>query len=302
MNGFSIVVGILLPLVFGLVAGVVSDSLGFGIGTTILTVLYATTGFKKVEVGWKAVLTVLGKREQVIFTEGWLWLPKVLADIKPVDCRRRNIVLELPDAQTADDIEVKVNAGAVVFVSDPFQFLSVKDPFGSAGDGETVVDGPVAREIETAIRENITDKGSNIADPDAKKRLTRRSKEIETQVRQVLTKIDRATGEIPKLMSWGLELDRLQIKDIDLPKDVQDAVDARRVEEQRQISKMTETETLAKLAKRLQELFPDMTAEEAMNRVQAERGKITVFKVDGNAGDFTKGAAIGFRPQGGNKK
>ena len=256
MNGLSILTGIGFAFLASAVAFVTSESVSFATLVLLATGAYAYFGFKKIEIGHKGVLTVLGARAGIVFGEGLLWLPKGLAGVIGVDVRKRGITLDMPNIQSADDLDIEFLLTAVVSIKDPIKFLDLQNPWGTAKEGAIVVDGPVVGELDEALREVVSRISANPAT--GGNRITAARRSIEKGVGVALQN----ESQLP---TWGLLLESLQIGDINLPIELQSAVTKKRVEEQQRESEKTEIETVAILANTLQKQTR-LPIEECMRR------------------------------------
>lgn len=284
MNIGSILGGFWLALMLG---GITTVLGGLGWGLVILTLagLYFVGGFHKVPVAHRGILTLFGARAGLIFKEGWLWLPRWLANVQIVDWRKRSVELAVTDVQSKDELDIGFKLSAVVQVSNIDRFLELNDPWGGTKDGETVNKGPVVNEISEALREAV----SHInADPGTGARITAARRKIEKDVKEIIE------TEHSQFRTWGLTLESLQIGDINLPPELQEAVTRRRVEEAEREAEGEEMTTVIELAKRMRSASGDtMNFEDCVKAIQTERGKATRIIIDGAGGDsFLQGSII----------
>lgn len=79
----------------------------------IFLALWASSGLKKIDVGFKGQLLFLGGRRRHIFNdEGWRWAPFPFG-IKTADCRDKSQVIDALTVLTSDNVSVSV-AGTLV--------------------------------------------------------------------------------------------------------------------------------------------------------------------------------------------
>lgn len=101
----------------------------------------------------------------------------------------------------------------------------------------------------------------------------------------------RTVREIARDLSF--EIIEVLVESFDLPPSISDAAEKARIEEAQRRAEATEMETVIQLMQEFKDQFPGLSDAEALRAVQTERGKIMSHYVGGDAGDFTKGAAIG---------
>lgn len=98
-------------------------------------------------------------------------------------------------------------------------------------------------------------------------------------------------GNIIAVHQWGAKFNQSLVDDINLPPELVRANEQKEIEKAQRESEATEMGTVTLLMEEMKKKFPDLTDKQILDAVQAERKKITRVVVEGDAGDFTKGAA-----------
>lgn len=239
---------------------------------------------KKIEIGWKAVPTFLGKRVRwyPILPEGYNWfLPRPIGGIKEVDCRvKTRGDITSTEVLSKDNILVRFSVSIQTMILDPYLSLSVDDP-------DKAVDELTDRTLRWEANKKVaTDL------PSEKEAL---SNLIENEADKISEK-------------WGMDVQQVMVKEVRLPKDMEEAFANKQTEIAQKDAETVEfNHVLTMLGsgdlEEGKKAWNEMKPQERAKIMQAERGKRIVVTVDGNAGDFTKGsvAAEAMRSRGGKK-
>jgi regulator of protease activity HflC (stomatin/prohibitin superfamily) len=114
---------------------------------TIVLGIWAGTGWKKIDIGWRGQLLFLGGRMTGFFNEGWRWAPFPFG-IKPADCRKQTLDLKVLEATTIDNVKVFVGGSVVYRVVDLDIYFNAEKQ-----DLENWVDNTRKQVIRTRVRE-----------------------------------------------------------------------------------------------------------------------------------------------------
>jgi hypothetical protein len=141
--------------------------------------VWARSGLKNTEVGWKRILLFLGGRMNVLIDEGLAWLPWPF-DGKPIDCRETAIGLDPLTVITKDNVQVDVDVTIFRKIVDLNLFLDVEEKTVRKGLDDTtdhivrteVVDLPLdgvikiheqlAKKVHQALEEQAVNWGVDI--------------------------------------------------------------------------------------------------------------------------------------------
>lgn len=99
----------------------------------------------------------------------------------------------------------------------------------------------------------------------------------------------------------GITIFSVRIDDVDSPESIRKAREAEAAEAAEAAKEKANAASLTNRMRELKNAFPGLSDAEVLNAIQAEKGSVKTIRVDGNAGDFTKGAALG-ATLGGDKK
>ena len=172
----------------------------------------------------RAVLFRLG-RLGITKGPGWYWLIPIVDRVIKVDLRTITVQLETQETITRDGVAVRVNAVLWYRAADPAKVVTSVESFQSA----------VIQAAETGMRDAI---GQSDLDQMLKDRIgiNRRLQDL----------VATAAGR------WGIEIDAVEIKDVDIPEQMQRAIareaEAIREKRSRIIKAEGEYEAAAKLA------------------------------------------------------
>jgi regulator of protease activity HflC (stomatin/prohibitin superfamily) len=128
---------------------------------------------------------------------GWYWLVPILDRVVKVDIRTVTVQLETQETITRDGVAVRVNAVLWYRVADPARVVTSVEAYRSA----------VVQAAETGMRDAI---GQSDLDQMLKDRIGIN--------RRLLDLLASAAGR------WGIEIDAVEIKDVDIPEQMQRAI------------------------------------------------------------------------------
>ena len=144
----------------------------------------------------RAVLFRLG-RLGVTKGPGWYWLIPFIDRVVKVDIRTVTVQLETQETITRDGVAVRVNAVLWYRAADPARVVTAVEAYRSA----------VVQAAETGMRDAI---GQSDLDQMLKDRIGIN--------RRLLDLLSSAAGR------WGVEIDAVEIKDVDIPEQMQRAI------------------------------------------------------------------------------
>lgn len=218
----------------------------------------------------KAVGLVVGNPIRYILPPGWSWwLPRgiggsVAINMQTMSIDRTNQPLEAVPA--ADNITVSISYLAQVRVTDPYTYATVENPL---------------KALQNAIDQGIRE----FANLHPAEDLTKKKREF-------VDSIDNNETVKEVAEECGLEIVSLSVDDVNLPEEIVGSRIKQVTEIQEAKAEETETNNVLNLMQKYKEKFPNLSDQQILNAVQAERGKIRRLVVEGSAGDFTKGAAV----------
>lgn len=281
----SIAIGIALGFIafrfaYGLIGDIVYDRGRNGIIATLAAAIAGTIAFAYVLFAGlyknkpfeKGVGLFLGSATSYVLPDGWSWwLPRGLGGVIPVNTQaltldRTKGCKPLEKVLSKDNIEMAISFLAQLRVVDILKNAGTQSPFKAA---ETAIE-QAFREF-AALHDSLD--------------LPKKKAEFATHVMN-----DRALRE--KLRELGYIILSISVNDIDPPQEIVQANIKKKTEKAESEAEDTETENVIKLMKKYE--AAGLVGKDALNAVQAERGKIRRIVIDGNAsgGDFTRGAAI----------
>jgi len=193
----------------------------------ILLVAFITTALKTFGVNQEYQRAVLFRLGRLGTTKGpgWYWLIPFIDRVVTVDIRTITVQLETQETITRDGVAVRVNAVLWFRAIDPARAVTSVEAWQSA----------VVQAAETAMRDAI---GQSDLDQMLKDRLA-----INKKLLELLT---------VAASRWGIEVDAVEIKDVDIPEQMQRAIareaEAIREKRARIIKAEGENEAAQKLA------------------------------------------------------
>lgn len=144
----------------------------------------------------RAVLFRLGRLGQTK-GPGWFWLIPFVDRIRRVDMRTITYQLETQETITRDGVAVRVNAVLWFRAESPVQVINSVENWTSA----------TVQAAETSLRDAI---GQSDLDAMLKDRMT-----INKRLQELLREAS---------LKWGVEVDSVEIKDVDIPEQMQRAI------------------------------------------------------------------------------
>jgi len=226
-----------------------------GIAAIVMAIFAAS--FVNVPTQHAAVLKILGKRWDIIFYEGWCWIPWFLASAEIVDLKEGVVDVPLIKVFTKNNIEVGVDIWVYWKVGNPLAFLNLKNP------QET---------IKTSTMSKSNEAVSDFVRANTDKQCLDQQENLQREIREKMS------AEEEKL---GVEILDIDIRPI-LP------VEEIRKEYTEDKKKELRTKRYAKDLKRIKEEAPNLTDSEAANTTQVVEGivkkeiteKKNTFKLD----------------------
>ena len=180
----------------------------------------------------RAVLFRLGRLGQ-LKGPGWYWLVPFVDRVVRVDTRTITYQLETQETITRDGVAVRVNAVLWFRADSPTQVVTSVEDWKSA----------TIQAAETALRDAI---GQSELDQMLKDRIA-----INKRMQDLLSAAS---------LKWGVEIDSVEIKDVDIPEQMQRAIarEAEAIREKR--SRIIKAEGEQEAAKKLAEAADTITA------------------------------------------
>lgn len=309
----NLVFGFGLNMVLALIAYIIGAGIGqsvpiltgglihsCGAALSILSIWYfGWEGLAKVPVGHRGLALLIGKRRTApVLDEGWAWYwPKPIGEVQTVNCLRRPIDQTKIQVLSQDKIPVTVDVSSEVRTINPFLFVGVE-----GGDADKLyrdrVD-QITRLIASKIAaEDLVE--SKIALTEVLENGTQRGTRIEGLEGKIKNPADLAELERFELVgmldyapnNWGVEPLQIRVTDIRLPPEIEKAKANVNVEEAQRKAEGIEMETLSELVGTLKKAHPDLSSQEALAAVQAERGKRTIINIEGAANPLVQAGAL----------
>ncbi|MFC1756897.1 SPFH domain-containing protein [Patescibacteria group bacterium] len=229
------------------------------------------SGFGSLPVEHWGVMTMHGARTKVFFEEGWYWVPPFIGGCVKIDTREKSQDIPEVTELSANHVLVTVGVSLQKKVSRLGLFLSVED-----------VDKATNNLTERTVRWFIN-KNNAIDLPQMKKEL---SEEIEKELDKIA------------LARWGVDIAEVLVKNIRLPEKLEKILMQKEIEPEERDVEMKNINARNEQVKAMKKGLPGLSDKQALDAVQAEQGKAQRIIVEGDGGDFSKGAAIQ-RKQGG---
>ena len=243
------IISVLETWMYGCAAASIILPLGAILGLPFYAALMIAAGLllvsasKKIEIGFKGVVTFFGKRLGIVLGEGIHFLPRWLGlDFKEIDCREKGIDIPAIEVPTRDGMVI-INAALRYRVDNPCKFLSV-----DLGQGLKTL-------TEQVLRAKMAGKTTEEA--------TRLHLEIQNDLQK---KCDE------KGKDWGIDARNVLVTSIDLPHKEKEAREKITVEEQERRAEAVEQEFIRQQIKKHTEM--GIPVEVAIELLQSERGKI----------------------------
>lgn len=254
----------------------------------LLTFLYSfCMGFQTVDTAHAGIPVIFDMRlKHVTFEEGlaW-WFPKPIGKILTEDMRTQPLDIAKSEILTRDGVAVNVDVSLVYQIVNLFQFINTANPREQ-----------LKNEALDQLRYLVGKcESKDLYNPEVKKDLNKewlygelkRLPETEEEKSEAKGDDRGLWGEVEE---WGLAITKAQISNIRLPESIEQANADKEVEEAQKVSERTEaTHTVD-----LMQIYMDkgLTAQEALNAMQAERGKATRIIIEGGASDLVKAGAL----------
>lgn len=113
---------------------------------TVVLGIWAASGIKTVDIGWRGQLLYFGARQSPTFKEGLRWIPAPFG-LKTADCRKQTLTFEVLDATTVDNVQVFVGGSVVYRVVDLNMYFDAEKT-----DLEKWIDNTRKQVIRTRVR------------------------------------------------------------------------------------------------------------------------------------------------------
>lgn len=195
---------------------------------------------------------------------------------------------------SGDNLEVSVSIMIQWTVINPYKFSGLETP-------EVAFEGLINRNVRWYVSINNGEE------------MPSKREELAAMIKGEVIEINDRNGQkvhtgnhvVATASDWGIRIDYALCDEVNLPTDIVNAWEQKRVEKSQEEYEMTETENVLRLMEKYREKFPNLTDQEILNAVQVERDKTQRVLVEGGGGDFTKGGALqaGYgKPKGGKRK
>jgi regulator of protease activity HflC (stomatin/prohibitin superfamily) len=209
--------------------------MGFGYALLPVALVLLVTALRSFGINQeyqRAVLFRLGRLGQMK-GPGWYWLVPFVDRVVRVDTRTITYQLETQETITRDGVAVRVNAVLWFRADSPTQVVTSVEDWKSA----------TIQAAETALRDAI---GQSELDQMLKDRIA-----INKRMQELLSAAS---------LKWGVEIDSVEIKDVDIPEQMQRAIarEAEAIREKR--SRIIKAEGEQEAAKKLAEAADTITA------------------------------------------
>ncbi|MFH1402245.1 MAG: hypothetical protein ABIG87_01300 [Patescibacteria group bacterium] len=276
-------------------------------------VYFGYYGIQKLKPFWNGVPTFLGRPlTWYIIPSGYFWqLPEPFMGFIAVFVKLKDLDIAIKKALSKDNVDIEVDALVQAKVSDPYIWASVEDPdkalktlverniriYTNLVDSELMPGQKVefSRHLEKGLRIPVLDKKGNKTPF-----LDENGNEIieEDGTTRIKKELVEAVPVASAQWGYGGGIAKCIINDIRIPAEMVKANIDKKVETAQVESETTQQNLFLSLLGggdivEGKKAFLKMDPEERSKIIQAERAKRKVITVDGNAGDFTKGAVAG---------
>lgn len=251
-----------------------------------MILFYFASGFRQVPVGSRGVKLFLGKRTGKTYVEGWAWnYPAPFGDIMLVGIRKKPLDLKITEILAKDNVKVDIDMALQIQITDPIMYLNSEA-------AEEMLQNATESDIRSIVSQiessGIAQEKGTIVDTLKNGSPSKSGSPLEGIVINSL---------IDSVATWGIEVVSVQITQIRLPQDVEQAnadiriAEARQRKEQAEIvAETTEAEHVARMIKVYRDAGLDPTTAAAI--AQSERGKATRIIIDGNGSPIEKAGAL----------
>jgi regulator of protease activity HflC (stomatin/prohibitin superfamily) len=104
---------------------------------------------------------------------------------------------------------------------------------------------------------------------------------------------DDGSDSVTQAKKMGFTIRAVSVAEINLPESITQAKELEEKEKAEERAEVVQITAVARQMEVLRRAFPNLTDTQILRAVQSERGKIKQVVVEGDAGDFTKGAVAG---------
>ncbi|HAP74216.1 TPA: hypothetical protein DCP88_02740 [Candidatus Campbellbacteria bacterium] len=249
---------------------------------------------------------------------GYFWLPpKPFMDFVEVSLKERTMNPDIKGILSSDNKTASIDAQIQFFVSNPYIYLKVDEP-------DKALEGLVGRNVrwlanmvEVVKLPGVKGLFSDLLEGTTLDKIVGHdSTDTDRVVAEALALglIKDSAEDFSKINvggiketaeEWGLTIKKAMVTEVGIPQEITKANAEKDVEMAQARSETIQQELFWTLLgggnlEEGKEVWKKMDGPERAKIIQAERNKRTVITVDGNAGDFTKGAVAGAQITGGN--
>lgn len=250
----------------------------------VVCILYfGVNGLSTIPVGFQGIGLWLEERVAgKIYPEGLVWnWPKPFGGIAIIDTRNKPIDLPLTQVLTKDRVPVSITVSLQTKIIDLYTNLSAQNP-------EESLKNAAESDIRFMAAQHASDEISNetlAAD-------VTRSLDKDTPLEDVLLK-----GLHESENQWGIKVSQVRITSIRLPKDIEDAnteIQVQVANQKKEIAQTTAEKTEATHVADMVGIYKaaGLSPAEAINALQAERGKATRIILDGRADPLVQAGTL----------
>lgn len=297
------------------VRGIIASALA----ALAILMVFGWNGIREIQPVHVGVPMILGDLSDLfLLPGGYFWLPpKPFMDFVEVSLKEKTMNPDIKGVLSSDNKTASIDAQIQFFISNPYAYLQVEKPSealeGLVGRNVRwlanmveVVKLPGVKGLFSELLEGTTlDKIVNHTSTDTDRVVA------EALVLGLIkdpgedfSKID--VGGIKETAEeWGVTIKKAMVTEVGIPQEITKANAEKDVEMAQARSETIQQELFWTLLgggnlEEGKEVWKKMDGPERAKIIQAERNKRTVITVDGNAGDFTKGAVAGAQITGGN--
>ena len=156
----------------------------------VLALAWLWSGLVKLEIGWRAALTLLGKRTGITLGDGWLCAPFPFG-LKEVDCHQKTIKIDpVKDVKTKNGIMVEISGSLLVKVNDVNLYLGEVD--------------------QASFQEGIAD----IWDETIRALVIKMTVKKAQGMKDILANTTRGDMHSHTIVHWGVEVLKVNISDV----------------------------------------------------------------------------------------
>ncbi|OGD69269.1 hypothetical protein A2996_01485 [Candidatus Campbellbacteria bacterium RIFCSPLOWO2_01_FULL_34_15] len=279
-----------------------------------ILMVFGWNGIREIQPVHVGVPMILGDLSDLfLLPGGYSWLPpEPIMDFVEVSLKEKTMKPDIKGILSSDNKTASIDAQIQFFVSNPYIYSKVDEP-------DKALEGLVGRNVrwlanmvEVVKLPGVKGLFSDLLEGTTLDKIVGHdSTDTDRVVAEALALglIKDSAEDFSKIHvggiketaeEWGLTIKKAMVTEVGIPQEITKANAEKDVEMAQRKSESVQNRTLLDLMKEFKVDFPDLSDEKIADLIQVERKKAIRVIIDGNAGDFTKGAVAGAQITGGN--